>query len=506
MSLYNIKTINDIIDDLKDNDDQVDQFEDEYNYSRKLQQIDKIHNQVKQKKQEYSNEIRKSFTDINDTNDTNDTNNIINTDLIDTRDTRDNIILNRNTFFDMDDLNDIIDESDDNYEIDERNNYIYDSDSNNDNNYIYNSDSDNDSDSDSEYINEYIDSDNIIGGVFQSYDEKNYEKGILRQKDKLIDKEKNLYSYKYIDAKDNKEIKDEKTLERIRKLRIPPKWNYVWISKDPNSEIQVIGHDDRGKKQYLYTTEHKINATKKKFGNLSLLVSLIPKLDDVLEQDSKLGDYDKDKILSTITKIILLTGIRAGKEFHVTRNKSYGITSLRKKHIKFDDNKKIVILKFKGKSNVIHTHKIDKEYIYNHLKKIYQLKLSNDEDDKLFLYYDKQNKEVKKIDEFDLNNYLHAKIHPDIVIKDLRTYVVNYLLVSSLLKNTTLKITKQSKAKLKKFIKHEIEIVADYIQHTPSICKNSYIYPPIIEKFLNEPNYFLNKKNNTYEILKDLTK
>lgn len=458
------KTYNDF-NELIDNDIDVQQISNYYDNSRSLKQIDKLYDYHLKNNQEFFNNKYGIFNDKEEKE----------------------YKGGRNPFFDEDELERIISESDS----------IYESDKSYEENSDYNSDYDSDSNNNSD--NE------INGGVFQSYDEKNYEKGILRKKDKLIDKDKNLYSYKYIDVKDNKEIKDEKILERIRKLRIPPKWNYVWISKDPNTEIQVIGHDDRGKKQYLYTTEHKINATNKKFENLSLLVSLIPKLNEVLEKDSKLGDFDKDKILSTITRIILLTGIRAGKEFHVTRNKSYGITSLRKKHIKFNDEKKEVILKFKGKSNVIHTHKINNEYIYNHLKKIYQLKLSNDENDKLFLYYDKQNKEIKKIDEFDLNNYLHAKIHPVIVIKDLRTYLVNYLLVSSLLKNTTLKITKQSKAKLKKFIKQEIEKVANYIQHTPSICKNSYIYPPIIDKFLNEPNYFLNKKNNTYEILKELT-
>jgi len=465
----NLKKLTNNLNNIDDFD--IQQISDYYNNTKSIKQIEDIYNFHLKDNQEF---LKKKYN-INDI-DLNKDNDIYTNkgeikDNKDIEDKEEKEIRGGEEYYDEEELEEITNESDNIYESDES----------------------------------YENGEEIEGGMFQSYDEKNYEKGILRKKDKLIDKEKNIYSYRYIDAKDNKEIKDEKIIERIRKLRIPPKWNYVWISKDPNSEIQVIGHDDRGKKQYLYTTEHKINATKKKFGNLSLLVSLIPKLDKVLEEDSKLGDYDKDKILSTITRIILLTGIRAGKEFHVTRNKSYGITSLRKKHIKFNDEKKEVILKFKGKSNIIHTHKINNEYIYNHLKKIYQLKLSNDEDDKLFLYYDKQNKEVKKLDEFDLNNYLHSKIHPDIVIKDLRTYIVNYLLVSSLLKNTTLKITKQSKAKLKKFIKQEIEKVADYIQHTPNICKNSYIYPPIIDKFLNNPSYFFNKKNNTYNTLKDLT-
>jgi len=481
----NLKNTYKEFNDLLEDDLDVQQIADYYDNSRSITQADNLHNfHIKNNEEFYKKKFNISDDNINDDN-INDDN--INDDNINNKN-ENKIEGGKNTFFDEGELQRIVYENDKVYESDEKR-------YNNDYNSDYNSDNESYSESENE----------IDGGVFQSYDEKNYENGILRKKDKLINKEKNLYSYKYIDAKNNKEIKDEKILERIRKLRIPPKWNYVWISKDPNTEIQVIGHDDRGKKQYLYTTEHKINATNKKFGNLSLLVSLIPKLDKVLEEDSKLGDYDKNKILSTITKIILITGIRAGKEFHVTRNKSYGITSLRKKHIKFNDEKKEVILKFKGKSNIIHTHKINNEYIFNHLKNIYKLKLSNDDDDKLFLYYDKQNKEVKKINEFDLNDYLHNKIHPDIVIKDLRTYLVNYLLISSLLKNTTLKITKQSKPKLKKFIKQEIEKVAEYIQHTPSICKNSYIYPPIIEKFLNDPNYFLNKKGKTYEILKDLT-
>lgn len=455
--------------------DYIQEFADEYDNSRSIKQIQSLHNQIMNDKKKYIDNKINNIRELN-INFIKDEDNNLNDNKI------------KNDKIDKD-----VNLEDRNYRVYNNKNIIN---NNSDSNNNSNNNSNNDSDSDEE----------MDGGKFQSYDEKNYDNGILRKKDKLINKEKNIYSYKYIDAKNNKEITDEKTIERITKLRIPPKWDYVWISKDPNTEIQVIGHDDRGKKQYLYTTEHKQQATEKKFNNLSLLVSLIPKLNEVLQQDEQLGDYEKDKILSTITRIILITGIRAGKEFHVTRNNSYGITSLRKKHIKFDDNKKHIIFKFKGKSNVIHTHIIKDEYIYNHLKKIYNLKLSNDEDDKLFLYYDKQNKEVKKIDEFDLNNYLHAKIHPDIVIKDLRTYIVNYLLVSKLLNKVTLKITKQSKAKQKKFIKSIIEEVADYIQHTPSICKNSYIYPPIIDKFFDDPNFFLsNHKKDPYDILKLLT-
>ena len=195
--------------------------------------------------------------------------------------------------------------------------------------------------------------------------------------------------------------------------------------------------------------------------------------------------------------------MRAGKEFHAKKSNTYGITSLRKKHIHIKDDK--IIFNFKGKSNIMHYHEIKDPEIIKHIKEL--VKLCKDNNDKLFHY--KKNGEIKKIDEFTLNNYLHKYLHKDIVIKDLRTYLVNYLLIKNIIKECKKNKSKEFKEKeLKKITRNAIKETANFIQHTISVSKKNYIDPRIINKFINNYKYFtdnINKRPSDllYEITQD---
>lgn len=329
----------------------------------------------------------------------------------------------------------------------------------------------------------------LIGGKLLSYDEKNYSNGILRigVKD----------NFQYIYTSNNVPVTNEIELERIKKLKIPPIWTYVWISIDPNSEIQVIGHDTSGKKQYLYTQKHKDEATKSKFKNLKKFISKLPKLANVLKKHKELPLFDKNRVLAIITEIILLTGIRAGKEFHAKKSGSYGITSLRKNHIKLDNNDKIT-LSFSGKGGIQHKHIIYDKGIHDYLEQLLKLRISNkDKDDKLFLYHENPLSTIptiKKITEHDLNNYLHENVDKDIVIKDIRTFVVNFLLIKKLLNDSTNK--ELTLKKKRKILLNAIKQTAEFIQHTPNISKKSYIHPKILEEFVNNYDYFYTSNKN----------
>lgn len=331
----------------------------------------------------------------------------------------------------------------------------------------------------------------IYGGKLLSYDEKNYDNGIIRKGEKG--------NFTYIYVKNNKEV-SQKDLERIKELKIPPMWDYCWISGDPKTEIQVVGHDAAGRKQYLYTQAFKDRMVNKRFNNLKLFIELLPKTLLKLNEDFNLSDpLNKNKVLATISKIILLTGIRAGKEFYARTNKSYGITSLRKKHVKLKAPNQIT-LSFIGKKGIKHIHKIRDTDIYNEL---YILLDRNDKFDKLFVYTDPETKKLVKVDEFALNDYLHENIHPNIVIKDLRTYVVNFTLVSKLLKSC--KAKDYSPRELKRNVREAIKETAEFIQHTPAICKNSYINPVIIRKYINNYSYFYkNRDKPAGDILKEI--
>ena len=125
------------------------------------------------------------------------------------------------------------------------------------------------------------------GDKVPSFDEKNYDKGILRIcLNENVENPKDR-QFKYVYTKNNEEVNDNDTLQRIYDLKIPYVWNYVWISNNPNTPIQVIGKDKNNKKQYLYNKEHKKLLVKHKFSNLNLLVKLMDKLYDVLNDCKK---------------------------------------------------------------------------------------------------------------------------------------------------------------------------------------------------------------------------
>ena len=336
------------------------------------------------------------------------------------------------------------------------------------------------------------------GDKMPSYDESHYNEGIRREKN---DKDEFEYFYNINDEKVN-----DADFSRIQKLHIPATWNNVWISKDPDFRIQVIGIDPSNKKQYLYTKEHKDAKKKEKYETLKKLIVLIPKINNILNKHLKLECYDKLKVLSTMLYIILLTGIRAGKEYYTKKNQTYGLCSLRKKHIKLDGENKDIIFKFNGKKNVIHEHIIyNSNTIYNELLQLSKIYLEPNEKDDDKLFNCKEGNFVVKVDEFDLNDYIHEYIDKNIVIKDFRTYLANYLFVEKLLSLTT--SPDLNKTETKKIIKKAIEETANIIQHTPSICKSSYIYDEIIEVYKKNPKYFYNNKNkNVVDVLINILK
>lgn len=351
------------------------------------------------------------------------------------------------------------------------------------------------------YIKEYKDV--FVGGEkVPSYDESHYKEGIRRERNK----QSNIFEYYYND--NNKKVKDE-DMERIKKLRIPQTWDNVWINRDPDYRIQVIGIDPHKKKQYIYTKVHKNNKKNIKYQTLEKVIKLIDKINLILEKHQKLPKYDKNRVLSTMLLIIMKTGIRAGKEFYAKKNNTFGLCSLRKKHISFDDDKKHIILKFRGKKNVDHVHKVLLSNTeYQEMKDLMDLYYNKEDkkEDKLFNCV--ENGKTIRLNEFDLNDYIHDYIDKTITIKDFRTYLVNVFFIQCITKLTNEIFKSRDEVnvtKIKAIIKKTIQITAEFIQHTPAICKSSYLYEYLTEFYKLNVDYFMNNKNKKpNEMLKEI--
>lgn len=326
-----------------------------------------------------------------------------------------------------------------------------------------------------------------------SYDEKHLMEGISRKK------YGNVFVYYYIDSKQEVNSKD---LERIKMLKIPPAWTDVWIAQDADSMIQVIGKDARGRKQYKYHQVHIDKATQEKFVRLYSFIKSIPKLEKTMLEDNSLPFYTKNKILSLMLQMVKDYQMRVGKEIYAKTNKSYGISSLRKRHVKIQSN--VIYLKFKGKSNQRLSYTINNEYYIKCIKMLMKL-----EGDKLFQYITIDNfgnEQVKSVTDKDLNEYIQKNMGQEFTIKDFRTYGANLYFIKALLSETK-KRTPKNRKTIKKNLMNAFKTTAKQLKHTGTVSKKSYVMNFAIELYQNSPEYFVKNKNaDPHDIVLDLLK
>jgi len=323
----------------------------------------------------------------------------------------------------------------------------------------------------------------MIGG--EPYDIKNYENGII--------KINNTYIY----VKNNKQVSN-KDLKRIKKLKIPPSWTDIWISINPQSDIQALGTDLSGRKQYKYNEKYVKQSEKKKFIRLYKFVKKLPKLISTLKRHSHLNPYNKNSVISTMLQIVKELYIRVGKEKYAKENKSYGISSLKKQHIKLNGN--TLILRFKGKSHQQLYYTLDNKNISNHIQQLLKLK-----GDKIFQYLDEFGN-IHKITDTDLNQYIQHYMGSEFTVKDFRTYGANFYFIKFIINETKKRSPSNSKI-IKKNIVNAIKLTAHSLRHTKNISKKSYIMTFCIDYYIHNPYFFVARKfDDPNDVLTELLK
>lgn len=314
-----------------------------------------------------------------------------------------------------------------------------------------------------------------------SYDELHFNEGITR---KLVGDE---FVYYYVS--DGKKI-DAKDLERIKKLKIPPAWSNLWVSRDNSAMIQAIGTDAKGRKQYRYHQVHIEKAEKEKFIRLKSFIKAMPKLDKIISIHNSIEMFHKNRIIAIIMTIVKNYYMRVGKEVYARTNKSYGVSSLRKKHVKVGT--KDVKFKFKGKSNQRLQYTIVEPELIADIKLLMKL-----QGDKLFQYvsYDDRGREiVNNINDRDLNIYIQEHMGAEFSIKDFRTYAANHHFIKALLSETR-KRTPKTRKIIKKNLMNAFISVAYHLKHTKAISKKSYVVSFATEMYQNDPDFFVKHKN-----------
>jgi DNA topoisomerase I len=273
---------------------------------------------------------------------------------------------------------------------------------------------------------------------------------------------------------EGKVIRDEQRLLRIKRLAIPPAWTDVWICPATNGHLQATGRDARRRKQYLYHERWREVRDENKYDRIISFGKALPKIRRRITRDLKLPGLPRNKVLATVVQLLESTFIRVGNEEYARENKSFGLTTMKDRHVEVKGSK--LRFRFRGKSGRDH----DVDVTDRHIAKIIS-KLQDLPGQDLFQYVDDDG-ETRNITSQDVNEYLRAITGEDFSAKDFRTWAGTVLTAIGLKAQEKFENQKQAKAN----IKTAISAVAKILGNTPAICRKCYVHPAVLDTYLDQ--------------------
>jgi DNA topoisomerase-1 len=292
----------------------------------------------------------------------------------------------------------------------------------------------------------------------------------------------------FLYVRNSKSIFDKNILNRIQQLVIPPNWKKVRISELDNGHLQAVGRDEKGRKQYRYHSKWNALRKETKFLKMVHFGNNLPNIRNKVEEDLKQKTWSLTKVLALIIKMLEETHIRIGNIQYAKRNKTYGLTTLRSRHIINKEGK--LKLEFIGKRGKEHKITIRNKRL---------VKLLNQCQDipgwEVFKYYDEYG-DKKSVDSGLVNNYIHSLSGELFTAKDFRTWSASLICFNTLL---DLGIEPDDKIK-KKNILHAVDTAAKELGNTRNVSRKYYIHPEIIHKYEDNSiqHYFDKVEETTY--------
>ena len=268
-------------------------------------------------------------------------------------------------------------------------------------------------------------------------------------------------------------VKDGPTLARIKSLVIPPAWTDVWISPEAKSHLQATGRDARGRKQYRYHPRWRELSHQTKYSRMVPFAMALPRMRQQVARHLRDTALSKAKVLATIVQLLERTFIRIGNEEYARSNGSFGLTTLRDRHVKVKG--KAIQFEFKGKSGVRQSITVTDERLARIVKRCQEIP-----GQELFQYVDDDGHR-QAITSADVNNYLRAAAGQEFSAKDFRTWAGTVLAARELSGRQRGRTTRQTKRDLADAVK----AVAHHLGNTPAVCRSCYIHPAVLEAYAN---------------------
>ena len=273
-------------------------------------------------------------------------------------------------------------------------------------------------------------------------------------------------------AADGQRVQDETTLQRIRKLALPPAWRDVWICPLAHGHLQASGRDARGRKQYRYHEQWKEVRDQSKYERMLQFGRALPALRSAVAADLARPGLPREKVLATVVDLLDKTRIRIGNREYVRDNKSYGLTTLRDRHIRIDGAR--IAFEFKGKSGVMQRIAIHDRRLARIVKKCQDLPGYE-----LFQYIDDAGQR-RSIESADVNQYLQDISGQAFTAKDFRTWHGTLIAAHALRQLPGF----SSMTEARHNVVQAMDEVAAQLGNTRAICRKCYVHPQVIDAYL----------------------
>ncbi len=277
--------------------------------------------------------------------------------------------------------------------------------------------------------------------------------------------------FQYLDP-EGRTITDAAERARIDALAIPPAWKDVWISPSPNGHLQATGRDARGRKQYRYHPRWREVRDEAKYGRLIAFGAALPKIRRRVDRDISRHALSKPRVVAAVVRLLDETSIRVGNDEYARENKSFGLTTMRKRHVDVDGSR--ITFRFRGKGGKLSDVDVSDPRVARVLRRCEGLPGQH-----LFQYVDDDGEPVD-VDSDDVNDYLREVTGEDFTAKDFRTWSGTVLAAWALddLGEAG------SPAQAKRNVVRAVESVAKELGNTPAVCRSCYVHPDVIEAHL----------------------
>lgn len=273
---------------------------------------------------------------------------------------------------------------------------------------------------------------------------------------------RNGRGFAYFDAR-GRRIRSERVLQRIRGLAIPPAYDDVWICATPDGHLQATGRDARGRKQYRYHAAWRTQRDRSKFERTIAFGERLPSLRRRIRRDLRERGVTRQRVLAALLRLLDRTRIRVGNEEYARSNRSFGLSTLRTRHVSVRGD--AIRFAFRGKSGRMHEVEVEDPRVARTLRRCRELP-----GQLLFQYVDRG--KPHKLTSSDINDYLRDAMGEEFTAKDFRTWSASVIVARELFDPAIGTPPSPREA---------IRIAADELGNTPAVCQRAYVHPAVLE-------------------------